>query len=176
MESKVTAIAAIGSQTRALGKNNDLIWKIPADLQRFKERTKNHPVIMGRATYESLPKRPLPNRTNIVLTRKTEVPLKGDGVIVAHSPEDALTAAQVAQGSEEIFIIGGGQIYTLFLPYTKVLDLTIVHEDEPADADVYFPEYSEFTEMLHEEQHEYEGLTYTNVLLKRPETYTVLGL
>lgn len=173
-EHTVTAIAAIGATTRALGKDNDLIWRIPDDLKRFKERTKNHPVIMGRATYESLPKRPLPNRTNIVLTRDEDLEL--EGATVVHSTKEALEAAEQASGNEEIFIIGGGQIYALFLPYTDVLDLTLVEEETPADADVYFPEYSQFTEMLSEEAHEHEGLSYRHVLLTRPEMCTALGL
>ncbi len=160
---EVIAIAAIGSKSRALGKNNDLLWRIPADLKHFKTATKGHPVIMGYKTYESLPAGVLPNRTNIIMTLGDEVV---EGATMAHSPEEALEIAKKAPGAEKIYIIGGGQIYKLMLPYTDTLDLTIIEENTPTEADVYFPEYEkEFANTVSEERHEHEGLKYSFVTL-----------
>ncbi len=171
-KSKVIAIAAIGSKSRALGKGNDLIWKIPADLKRFKSETSGHPIIMGSKTYESLSKRPLHSRTNIVLThtnvRGGSSHIGADEPIYVNSPEEALDLARGAEGSEKIYIIGGGQIYKLLLPYTDTLDLTIIEEDEPVNADTFFPQYEqEFTKIISEEHHEHEGLRYSFVTLSR---------
>lgn len=167
MENEVIAIAAIGSKSRALGKGNDLIWKIPADLKHFKQATKGHPIIMGSKTYESLPKRPLPYRTNIVISRGDR---EYEGAQVTHSPEEALEAAKQAPGSEKIYIIGGGQIYKLMLPYTDTLDLTIIEEDTPTNADAYFPEYeNEFTQVISKELHEHEELKYVFAKLRRDQ-------
>ena len=174
MESKVIAIVAIGSKTRALGKDGDLLWKIPEDLRHFKEATNGHPIIMGRKTWESLPRKPLPGRTNIVLTRASvqgnSLDTSAGAPLFVHSPEEALEAARSAQGGEKIYIIGGGQIYKLMLPYTDTLDLTII-EEQPNDislhADTFFPEYeSGFTKELSRENREYKGLKYSFVKLQ----------
>ena len=132
----IIAIAAIG-KNRELGYKNDLLWDIPSDLKHFKKITKGHPVIMGDRTYESLPFKPLPNRTNIVMTLDKD--LKYDGAIMAHSTESATALAKEALGSEKIFIIGGGMIYKIMLPYCDELMLTLV--DDTPKADVFFPEY-----------------------------------
>jgi dihydrofolate reductase len=163
---QVIAIAAIGATSRALGKNNDLIWKIPADMKRFRKVTKGHPVIMGSKTYESLPRKPLPDRTNIVLTRNLETRFPNE-VIVAASPVEALDTARLAPGGDKIYIIGGGEIYKALLPYTDMLDLTLIEESTPTEADVYFPEYPEFTDVLSEEPGEHDGTKYTYVTLTR---------
>ena len=97
-------IAAIASENRALGKNNKLIYHIPEDLKRFKELTSGHVIIMGRKTFESIGQ-PLPNRTSIVITRDPDY--FAEGCIVVHSLDEALQKPQ----EEEVFIIGGGQIY-----------------------------------------------------------------
>ncbi len=170
MKSEVISIAAIGSKSRALGKDGDLIWKIPADLKRFKELTSGHPIIMGSKTYHSLPKRPLPNRTNIVLTRAA--PNQGFNVdsslkFVSY-PEEALKVAENSQGGEKIYIIGGGEIYKLMLPYTDTLELTIIEEGVSTDADVFFPEYeNKFTKITLEESDEHNQLKYSFVTLSR---------
>lgn len=156
-------IAAIG-RNRELGKGNDLLWKIPDDLKRFKELTKGHPVIMGRKTYESLPLRPLPGRTNIVITRDAQWVSRG--ALVASSLDEAIGVAAFAEGGEETFVIGGGQIYTAALPFADMLQLTLI--DAEADADSLFPAYEHlFTKKVFEEQHEWEGLTYTWVDLEK---------
>ncbi len=130
---KVTIIAAIGKHNE-LGKDNDLIWRLPADLKRFKKVTTGHHIIMGRKTYESIGK-PLPNRTSIIITRQKGY--QQDGCLVAHSLAEAI---DLAATDASIFIIGGSQIYQQALEQNLVdqLDITIVHET--FDADVFFPE------------------------------------
>lgn len=154
----VTAIAAISKDRRALGKNNDLLWKIPGDLPRFKRLTVGHPVIMGDKTFESLPGL-LSGRTNIIMSLEPDFEI--DGALIAHSPEEALKTAQYAPGSEKIFIIGGGTIYKVMLPYTDELDLTIV-DDEP-EADVFFPSYeTDFVCEKEEDRQISDGLSFVH--------------
>ena len=127
----VKMIVAMG-RDGAIGRNGDLIWKIPADLKRFKSLTTGHPVIMGRKTWESLPKRPLPNRRNIVITRRKD--FIAEGAETVNSIEDALGITE----NDSPFIIGGAEIYNAFLPYTSELYITSVDEDTP-DADSFLP-------------------------------------
>lgn len=136
---RIALIAAIGAHDRSLGKSNDLLWKIPADLDRFRALTRNHPVIMGRKTWESLPenRRPLPSRTNIVVTRQSDY--AAPGATVANSLDSALAAAKDSAGSDEIFIIGGGQLFKESLPVADTLYLTLI--DAQKEADSFFPEY-----------------------------------
>lgn len=122
-------IVAIGKDG-AIGKGGDLIWKISEDLKRFKALTTGHPVIMGRKTWESLPKKPLPGRRNIILTRQPD--FKAEGAEVVNSIEEAVRKTD----GEEPFIIGGAEIYKSFLPVTTRLYLTMVDEVCP-DADAY---------------------------------------
>lgn len=161
----VVAIAAIG-RNRELGKGNELLWQIPADLKRFKEVTTGHPIILGRKTFESIVGyigKPLPNRQNIVVTRDSEWTY--EGVIVAASVEEALEKAKGLDG-EQITIGGGAQIYEAALPYTDVLKLTII--DDEKDADSFFPAYEEeFTTVLSDTRGEWEGLSYRWVDLAR---------
>ncbi|MGK0453695.1 MAG: dihydrofolate reductase [Paraglaciecola sp.] len=129
----ITIIAAI-AQNNALGKNNDLIWHIPADLKRFKERTTGHYILMGRNTFESIG-RPLPNRTTVIITRNKNY--FKEGCLIAHSLEQAL---EMAKEEEQVFIIGGAQVYenTIENDRADVLDITLVHQE--FEADVFFPE------------------------------------
>lgn len=154
----ITAIAAIG-RDRALGKGNELLWRIPDDLKRFRQLTLGHPLILGRKTYDSIAAAvggPLPGRQSIVVTRDRE--WSQAGVIVSHSVEEAIESAKHI-GSDRICIGGGAQIYEAALPYTDLLQLTIV--DDHKDADVYFPPYeTEFTKIVHDEEREWEGLRY----------------
>ena len=163
MNNRVIAIAAISRERRALGNKNELLWKIPGDLPRFKALTTGHPIIMGYNTYLSLPNL-LPNRTNIVMTLEPNIEIKG--AVVVNSAEEALAAAKNSEGNEEIYVIGGGMIYKAMLPFTDELDLTLV-DDEP-EADVFFPEYSEFTKILSEEIHAESDPHFTRVTLRRP--------
>ncbi len=139
----ITLIAILSEQTRAIGRDGALIWRNRADMQHFKELTSGHPVIMGRKTWESLPERfrPLPGRTNIVVSR--DPGYAAPGAVVAASIEAALSAGRAAPGGEELWVMGGGAIYALALPYADRLSLTLV--DDPAEGDAVFPHYSGFT-------------------------------
>lgn len=131
---ELAIIVAVGRDL-AIGKDNDLIRHLPGDLARFKELTMGHTVIMGRRTWESLPKRPLPGRRNIVITRNDDYVVEGGER--ASSLEDAL--AGVTDDSLP-FIIGGGEIYAKSLPLATRLYLTILDADTP-DADTFFPRW-----------------------------------
>src|SRR5437879_4536686 len=100
------ALVVAMAENRVIGKDNKLIWHLPADLKYFKQLTSGHPIIMGRKTYESIGK-PLPNRTNIVITRQAD--FKAEGCMVANSLGDALMLAQ--QLDADVFVIGGAEIY-----------------------------------------------------------------
>lgn len=157
---RVSIIVAVG-KNRELGKKNELIWRIPDDLKRFKRLTTGHPIIMGRKTYESIG-RPLPDRTNIVVTRgEVEIP----GCTVAHSFEEALGVAG-EKDVEEIFIIGGAQLYAEAIPQTDRLYLTLI-DAEDADADAFFPDYAEFKNILEREDHPEHTPPYSWITLGR---------
>ncbi len=128
----LTIIAAIANNN-VLGKDNQLIWHIPADLKRFKKETSGHHIIMGRKTFESLG-RPLPNRVNVIISRNLNYPTP-NGCTVVESLEKAL---EVAKNDSNPFIIGGAQIYTEAIEIADKLDLTYVYHD--FDGDVFFPE------------------------------------
>jgi dihydrofolate reductase len=129
----ITIIAAI-SKNNALGKDNDLIWHLPADLKRFKKITSGHYILMGRNTFESIGK-PLPNRTTIIITRNHNY--FKEGCLIANSLEQAI---ELTNNAPNVFIIGGAQIYreTIAKELADKLDITIVHQE--FDADVFFPE------------------------------------
>jgi len=128
----ISAIVAI-SKNRVIGHENDIPWYLPADLKYFKRTTLNHPIIMGRNTFTSIGK-PLPKRTNIVLTRNPFY--IASGCLIAHSLKQALELA-FDQEEEEVFIIGGGQIYEQALPYLDKIYLTEVDLEDPGE--VVFP-------------------------------------
>jgi dihydrofolate reductase len=164
---RISAIAVISAQKRALGRNNQLLWHIPEDLQRFKALTLGHPIIMGRKTFESIRAYlggPLPNRQNIVVSKST-TQIHPD-VLMAISITSAIEQAQ-ALDPKEIFIGGGTAIYELALPYTDRLYLTLV-ADEP-EADSYFPAYADsFTATSDEGTRQTKnGLGFTFVTLDR---------
>ena|SRR3989338_305412 len=135
----IAIIVALSAETRAIGNAGQLLWHLPDDMKRFKELTTGHPVIMGRKTWESIPLkfRPLPNRTNIVVTRQAGY--KAEGAIVVDGLSDAFLVAKKAVGADETFVIVGGQIYADSLPYATRLYLTLV--DDTSLADTFFPEY-----------------------------------
>ena len=154
-----TAIIAAMGKNRELGLRGKLPWRIPDDMQRFKTLTMGNSVIMGRKTWESIPEkfRPLPGRTNIVITRQTNYEAKG--ALVTDSLESARAAAARAEGADEIFVIGGGEIYREALPFTDRFYLTLV--DDAAEADTFFPSYEDiFTKKISEERRELNGLMY----------------
>ena len=132
---EIILIAAVG-ENGEMGHNNGLLWHLPGDLPRFKQITMGSPIIMGRKTYDSIG-RALPGRLNIVLTENLD--WQAEGVTVANSLDRALDLAK-AENSGKAFIIGGGQIYKLFLAYATSLEMTEVY-DTPI-ADTFFPNFS----------------------------------
>ena len=128
----ISIIVAIANNN-AIGKDNKLLAYLPNDLKWFKKNTTGKKILMGRKTFDSLPKKPLPNRTNIILTRQKD--FSYPGCVVVHSVEEAL---QVFDEDKENFIIGGAEIYKLFLPLAKKLYITRIYAD--FDADTFFPE------------------------------------
>jgi dihydrofolate reductase len=161
---KISIIVAIANKN-AIGQNNDLLTYIPNDLKRFKELTTGHPIIMGRKTFDSLPKGALPNRRNIVISRNEQLVI--NGVEVVHSPEEAL---KLCTDEPEVFIIGGATIYKAFLPKADKLYLTLI--DKTFDnADTFFPEINEvdWKETYREEviNDEKADVNYTFVNLRK---------
>lgn len=130
----IIMIAAV-AENNALGKNNELIWHLPNDFKRFKSLTSGHHIIMGRKTFESFPK-PLPNRTHVIITRQKGY--QAEGCIIVDSLEKALA---VCPEDKDTFIIGGGEIYTIGLPFADKLEITRVHHNFEGDA--YFPEIND---------------------------------
>lgn len=150
MISIIVAVAKNG----VIGCHNRLIWYISEDLKRFKALTTGHPIIMGRKTFESIG-RPLPGRTNIVVSRNAE--LKIDGVSVVGSIQEAI---DLLPQEEELFIIGGGQIYEQALPLASKIYLTLV--DQTPDGDTFFPEIArnEWREVKRTEADGYAFIDY----------------
>ena len=155
----ISIIAAI-SENRALGYENKLLYWLPNDLKRFKALTTGHTIIMGRKTFDSLPKGALPNRRNVVISRSVkELP----GCEVCPSLLDAISTVQTKnsdQGDSEIFIIGGASIYTQAMPFADRLCLTLVH-DVAEKADAFFPSIDDWKEVSREdhdtdEKHDYK--------------------
>jgi dihydrofolate reductase len=154
----VSLVAAV-AKNFVIGKNNGLPWRLPDDMKFFMETTKGHYVILGRKNFESLPHKfqPLPDRTNVVVTRQKDY--KAHGALVVHSIEDALKVAEVNKESE-VMVIGGSDIYTLALPMANRLYITEVNAE--VEGDVYFPkfdktEWTEISRLAHpaDERHVY---------------------
>ena len=159
---KISIICAM-DEKRGIGKDNKLLWDIPADLKRFRAITSGHPIIMGRKTFESIG-RVLPNRTNIIVTHNSSFIIPNS--ITVSSLEDAFEKAKSKQGSEEVFVIGGGQVFQQALPLASRLYLTIVDGD--FEADTFFPDYSMFIKKIFEESHVEGKYRYTFVDLELP--------
>jgi dihydrofolate reductase len=159
----ISIIVAI-SEDNGIGYRNGLLWHLPEDMKRFKKLTTGHTVIMGKKTWESLPRKPLPGRKNIVIT---DIP--GEIIesgITAYSIEDSLNKCEK---NEEIFIIGGGSVYRQFMPVADRLYITHIHKKAPAD--IYFPviEPGEW-EPVEKEEHMAEGadgIPYSYIIYKR---------
>jgi dihydrofolate reductase len=130
---KLSLIAAV-AENGAIGKDNRLLWHLPADLQHFKRLTTGHVVVMGRKTFESIGK-PLPNRTNVVVTRQPG--FEADGCEVVHSLDDALRQSAIQNPQSAIFVIGGAELYAQALPLAEKLYLTEVKASPHGDA--FFP-------------------------------------
>lgn len=151
----LSIIAALG-RNRAIGYQNQLPWRLPADLQRFKQLTMGHHMLMGRKTFASIG-RPLPGRTSIIITRQADY--QAEGCLIAHSLEEAIAMAK-ARGEQEVFVIGGADIYAQALSIADCMYLTWV-EAEP-EADAFFPifdenewETSEEARFVADEKHQY---------------------
>ena len=159
----ISIIVAIAEQN-AIGKNNDLLAYIPQDLKRFKAITTGHTIIMGKNTYASLPRRPLPNRRNLVITDNPEDVF--EGCETAFSIEDAINKCPAG---EENFVIGGASVYRQFLPFTDRLYLTLIHKT--FDADVFFPEiqFEDWKEISREDfpYDEESGFSFSYVTFDR---------
>lgn len=161
----ISIIVAI-AEDRGIGRDNELLWHIPEDLRRFKRLTYGKTVIMGKRTWESLPRKPLPGRRNIVLT---DIPGECiDCSETAYSIEDALAKCG---SDDEIFVIGGGTVYRQFLPLADRLYITHVHRKLPAD--VWFPEIDmrkwKVIE-IEDFQPEDDGIPYSYVVYERKRT------
>jgi len=157
----VSAVVAI-AENRAIGKNNQLLWHLPNDLKHFRLITTGHTIIMGRKTYESVGK-PLPNRRNIIITRQ-QIEITGCEVVSSIEKALALCAAE-----QEVFIVGGAEIYKLAMPLTDRIYLTIVHQT--FDADAFFPEITK-TEWIETQREDHEAdekntIPYSFITLNR---------
>lgn len=157
----IISLIAGMDRKRVIGKNNALPWHVPADLKRFKKLTLGKPVIMGRKTFASIGKL-LPDRANIVMTHNPNY--RAPGCTIAHSPEEALSAAGNAS---EIMVIGGAEIFREFLPRANRMYLTLIDAD--VNGDTYFPEYT--TEEWKEISREAHPADKEN---KYPYTFVVL--
>ena len=142
----ISLVAAMDTE-RGIGNHNDLPWrgKVPADMKHFRELTTGHTIVMGRKTYEAMG-RALPNRRNIVITRSDD--FTAEGAQVFHSPKEVLTKLEDV-GTDEVFIIGGSQIFAEFLPLANRMHLTYIEGEFEADA--HFPMFSETEWMKHGE-------------------------
>ena len=156
----ISIIVAV-SEDLGIGRNNDLLWHIPEDLKRFKNLTYGNTVVMGRRTWESLPRKPLPGRTNIVIT---DIPGEHfEGAETAYSVDDALAKCEK---DKEIFIMGGGSIYKQFMPLADRLYITHVHKKAPAD--IYFPKIDRRTwKVIEKEEFKTGEAPYTYVIYER---------
>ncbi len=173
-KARVSIVAALG-KNREIGHGNELLWHIPDDLKRFKALTLGHPVIVGRKTYDSILKtlgKPLPGRVNIVVTRdpiaqeeKFHQYVFDKEVFFFSSIEEALAKAATLD-QEEIFIIGGANVWEQSLPFVDTLYLTLI--DGSKDGDTFFPPYETvFAKKVFEETREHEGLKYTWIDLEK---------
>lgn len=159
----LSMIAAIG-KNRELGRDNKLIFDLKKDMAHFREITSGHTVIMGRKTFESIG-RALPNRTNIVISRDKEFKSHHDIKIVS-TAEEALEEAKKYE-EKEVFVIGGAQIYELFMPYADKLYLTIV-DKEVKDADAFFPDYDKnFKRIISSRGDSEKGINFTFLELEK---------
>jgi dihydrofolate reductase len=158
----ISIIVAI-AEDNGIGFRNGLLWHIPEDLKRFKKLTLGHTIIMGKKTWESLPKKPLPGRKNVVITDDPHEVF--EQAVTAYSIEDALDKCR---NDNEIFIIGGGSIYRQFMPVAERLYITHIHKESPAD--IYFPLIDpEIWEPVEKEEHtdNQDVVPYTYIIYRR---------
>lgn len=158
----VVSLVVAMSDNGVIGKDGALPWRIPEDMRHFKEITTGRPCIMGRKTWDSLPRKPLPNRKNIVVTRDRT--FEAEGAEVVHSLDDALVSAGLAY---EICVIGGAEIYREALPLASLVHLTEVHLAAEGDARLAPFDPSVWRETLREDHATAEGLRYSYITLER---------
>lgn len=156
----ITLILAM-ADNGVIGNNGAIPWRISDDLKRFKQLTMGKPVLMGRKTWDSLPKKPLPERMNIVVTRQAD--WKDEGAIAASSLDDALAKAAEAA---EVMVIGGAEIYRAALPLARRIELTEVHRAFDGDAHFSF-DRAGWREVAREEHATQDGLSFSYVTLTR---------
>ena len=147
-----------------IGVDNAIPWRIPEDMKRFKALTMGKPIVMGRKTWDSFPKKPLPGRTNIVITRDTN--WRAEGAVVVHSLEEALKTAG-HEKPDEIVVIGGAEIYRLALPHAERIHLTEVHAEVAGDATLPSFDPALWRESAREDHVTADGLRYSYVTLDR---------
>ncbi|SFG12367.1 dihydrofolate reductase [Pontibacter chinhatensis] len=159
------AIVVAAAENNVIGKDNDLIWHLPADLKHFKSLTMGHPMIMGRKTFEAIGK-PLPGRTSIIITSQKDY--QAEGCVVVHSLEEAIAKGRELD-ADQVSIIGGAKVYQQALPLADRVYLTRVHASFEGDA--YFPELSDLewqvVEQEHHEPDEKNKYSYTFLTLTR---------
>lgn len=155
----IVIVAGMSKPNRVIGKDNGLLWHVPADLKRFKALTFGHPVIMGQKTFDSIMEilgKPLPGRTNIVVTRDKDY--KRPGAKITHSLPEAVAVAQ-SEDPTEIHIGGGGEIYRQMLPYVSRLHVTWYFDEK--EGDTFFPDFeNDFAVMTKHPVQEYEGVSF----------------
>jgi dihydrofolate reductase len=160
----VISLVLARADNGVIGADNTIPWRIPEDTRRFKALTMGHPIVMGRKTWDSFPKKPLPGRTNIVITRDPN--WKAEGAVVAHSLEDAIARAKQEQ-PEEINIVGGAAIYVDSLPFATHIHLTEVHISPKGDVIIPPFDPKQWKEAAREEHATPDGLRYSYVTLER---------
>lgn len=165
MSPRISLIVAV-AKNGVIGHDNTLPWRIPEDLKRFKALTIGKPVIMGRKTWDSLPKKPLPGRTNIVVTRNPE--FHAEGAVVVHSFADAVTRAD----AEEIAVIGGQAIFAEALPIADIIHMTQVAASPDGDTFMPLIDRALWRETACDGPHNVDGLQYSFVTLERYLTGT----
>ncbi len=161
MTAHVTLVLARAANG-VIGNQGGLPWRLPDDMRRFKQLTMGKPVVMGRKTWDSLPKKPLPGRENIVVTRNPD--FRATGATVVRSLDEALDAAGSAP---EVMIIGGAEIYRMALPHAETIELTEV--DVSPEGDTIMPAFSsaQWREDARQTYRTDQGLRYSYVTLKR---------
>jgi len=162
--SAIVSFVLARADNGVIGANNAIPWRIPDDMKRFKAITMGKPIVMGRKTWDSFPKKPLPGRTNIVITRDTN--WQADGAVVVHSLDDALQRAE-SEKPDEIAVIGGAEIWKLALPFANRIHLTEVHMDAKGDVSVPAFDTEHWRETDREDHATPNGLRYSYVTLVR---------
>lgn len=162
--SAIVSFVLARADNGVIGVDNAIPWRIPEDLKYFKAITMGKPIVMGRKTWDSFPKKPLPGRTNIVITRDTD--WRAEGAVVAHSLDEALAKAE-SENPDEIAIIGGAEIYKLALPRANRIYLTEVHMDAAGDASMPAFDSAQWRETAREDHVAADNLRYSYVTLER---------